>query len=245
MLRGNYSAVISVVDNNGVYFEKLNGNPDPFIEEATHLFSLGPIVYYNPLITIRDSDGDPVPEAQVFVSYSNVARDELPLLTDMNGTIVLSKVVPANYTLTVIWKNSVVAHSGIYVDSDGPFNVTAAVYSLIVTVVDNGDKPVSEAYVFAYRDRLGYGFGATDEGGVVEFKVPSGTYDLETHFSSTYLLSHVSSNSTKPDLSIGESTQVTLKLNDYPPPLWTTIGFLVVLTGAILLVVILMIIKRN
>jgi hypothetical protein len=245
MLRGNYSAVISVVDNNGVYFEKLNGNPDPFIESATHPFVLGPIVYYNPRITIRDADGEPVPEAQVFVSYPNVARDELPLLTDMNGTIVLTKIVPANYSLTVVWKNSVVAHSGIYVDSDGPFNVIANVYSLTVTVVDNGDKPVSEAYVFAYRDRLGYGFGATDEEGAVVFKVPSGIYDLETHFSSTYLLSHVSSNFTKPDLSIGESTQITLKLNDYPPPLWTTIGFMVVLTGAVLLVVILMIIRRN
>ncbi len=244
-LPGNYTAVVTVKDNNGIYHSQQTGSPEPYTEQGTHTFQIGPITYLNPTIQINDDTGDPLPDAQVLVTYPNGARDELPRHTTFNGTLTLTRVIPADYTLTILWKNSLVAHTTLKIESDGPYNVTTKVYSLNVTVNDNAAKPVTGAYVFAYRDGLGYGFDVTHANGGVELKVPEGTYDLETTYATTYLLSSVTASANKPDVLIQNSTTITLTLTDYPPPIWTTLGFILVALGAVFFFIILLIIRRN
>lgn len=85
---GNYTVKISVMDNNGHYHNIDTGSHAPFIEHATHIFSIGIIVYHNPTFRILDDVNDPLPKAQVYVTWLNGSRDVLPRYTSVNGSII-------------------------------------------------------------------------------------------------------------------------------------------------------------
>lgn len=101
VLPGNYTAVILVTDNNGRYHAKDTVQADPYTESGTHNVQVGPITYYNPVIHIVDDVGDPIPDAQVLVTFPNGSRDELPRSTSLTGTFTLTRVIPADYVLAV------------------------------------------------------------------------------------------------------------------------------------------------
>jgi len=55
----------------------------------------------------------PLPNAQVYVTWRNGTRDELPRYTDEQGRIMLSDVEKGNYGFTVIWKDEIVLETPI------------------------------------------------------------------------------------------------------------------------------------
>lgn len=63
-LLGNYTVIVSVIDNNGYYHYNETGTYVPFIEEETHIFTMGIIVYYDPAFLITDDADEPLPNAQ-------------------------------------------------------------------------------------------------------------------------------------------------------------------------------------
>jgi hypothetical protein len=223
---GNYTVRVDVVDNTGAYRIIDEGMPDPNLETLTHWFQIGPVTYHSPLIRVLDVVGDPVREAQVYVTFPNGVRDNLPRYTGTQGNITLVKVIPGQYGLTVIWRDRVVKQTTLIIDSDGPYQVTAQIYELQAEVLDNAGKPVEGAYVLVYsRSGLGYGFNVTSTTGASSMKLPPGNYIVAVHFSEIYWLTPVSVVKEKM-VSVENNVAVKITLTDYPPPIYGTTGFL-------------------
>ena len=227
---GNYTVNVSVIDNNGYYRHQGTGSFGSFIEHNDHVFQMGEIVYYDPAFHIVDDTDASLPNAQVYVTWPNSTRDVLPRYSDVNGWINLTRVIPASYAFTVLWKDVVVKQEAIYVDSNGPYTIKTEVYQLTVNVLGNNGAAVHGAYVVVYTQAgVGYGLDTTDAGGQAVFKLPKGIYNVEAHYSGEYWLKVVTTSATQTAVTIDASKSATITLEDFPPPIWTTTGFLLLM----------------
>jgi len=223
---GNYTVRVDVVDNTGAYRIVDEGTPDPNVETLIHWFQIGPVTYHSPLIRVLDVVGDPVRDAQVYVTFPNGVRDALPRYTGIQGNLTLVKVVPGQYGLTILWRDRVVKQTTLSIDSDGPFQVAAQIYELQAEVTDNAGKPVKGANVLVFsRSGLGYGFNMTSASGVSLVKLPVGNYSVAVHFSEVYWLTPVSVVEER-TVSVENNVSVKITLANYPPPIYGTTGFL-------------------
>jgi len=223
---GNYTVSVSVIDNNGYYHSLITGSFAPYIEYKEHVFSIGIIVYYNPAFLIVDDVEAPLPNAQVFITWPNGSMDRLPRYTATNGFINLTHVLPANYGFTILWKDVVVKQETVSVNSDGPYTIKTEVYQLTVTVLGNNGAAVHGAYVIVYtQSGVGYGLDTTTAAGQAVFKLPRGTYNIEAHFSAEYWLKVVTTSASEQAVSVNASMSRTIVLTEFPPPIWTTTGF--------------------
>lgn len=208
------------------------------MEQNTHVFSIGILVYYNPAFLVVDDAGEPLQKAQVFITWPNGTMDALPRVTSANGFVNLTHVLPANYSLTILWKDEVVKKAVVYVDSDGPYNIKTEVYQLAVTILGNNAAPIHGAYVIVYTETgLGYGLDTTDELGRAVFKLPRGTYSIEAHLTAEYWLRIVTTSASKQNISVHASTSETVTLADFPPPIWTTTGFWLLIASTLISVI--------
>ena len=237
---GNYTVRISVIDNNGANNIIEKGYPEPYIEYLTHDFQIGPIVYYNPLFRILDDTNDVLQEAQVYVTWPNGLRDVLPRYTGIEGNLTLTKVVPGQYGLTVLWRDIVVNQTTLIISSDGPYIIKSQVFELKVDVKDNAGNPVKGAYVLVYsRSGLCYGFNMTSQNGQTSIKLPSGIYNLTIHYRDLYWLTPVTEIVERPSISVRDNLTESIIMKDYPPPIWETTGFIIVSIGVIVAIAIL------
>jgi len=228
--RGNYTVIVSVIDNNGYYKNLDTGTFEPFIEQFTHTFSIGVIRYFNPAFQIVDDVGDPLPNAQVYVNWPNGTRDTLPRYTSFNGFINFTGLPTATYGFTILWKDVLVKQTTIDLSSDGPYIIRTDVYQLTVEVLGNDESAVDGAYVIAYtQSGVGYGLSITDETGHAVFKLPKGIYDIEAHYSSVYWLSGITAMANKTDVKLDSTKTEVVSMAEFPPPIWATIGFWLVL----------------
>jgi len=222
---GNYTAIVSVIDNNGYYHYNETGTYYPFIEEETHIFIMGIIVYYDPVFLITDDVGEPLANAQVYITWRNGTTDTLPRYTTTEGFINLMQVPAGNYGFTILWKDLIVKQTTIYVDSNGPYTISTQVFQLTVNVFGNDGLPIHGAYVIIYtQSGIGYGLDITDSAGKAVFKLPSGTYKIEAYYSADYWLTTVKSSATD-QVTVSASTSKNLILANFPPVIWSTMGF--------------------
>jgi hypothetical protein len=245
---GNYTVKVSVIDNNGYYHDIDTGFHTPFIEHATHIFTIGIIVYHNPTFRILDDVNDPLPKAQVYVTWLNGSRDVLPRYTSVNGSLTLTHLLSGNYGFTIIWKDVVVKQTEVYVNSDGPYKINAEVYQVTINVFDNNQVPIHGAYVIVYTQaRSGIGLDTTNLDGQAVFKLPAGEYDIEAKYSAEYWLKVVTTDEIEENVSVVASLSKTLVLEEFPPPIWTTNGFwlIIILASIAILGVVLLLRKRG
>jgi len=225
-LLGEYTITVSVIDNNGYQRSLELGTFEPFIEEGTQTFTIGEIVYYDPAFLFVDDAGSPLPKAQVYVTWPNQTKDALPRYTSQNGLINLTDVTAGNYSFTVSWKDRVVLQAAQLVDSDGPYTLKCEVYQLKVNVLSNTMSPVQGAYVIVYAEGgFAQGLEISNASGTVVFRLPSGTYDVEAHYRADYALTTVTTKATKESISVTSSKSEVIVLTDFPPALWATTGF--------------------
>jgi hypothetical protein len=239
---GNYTVIISAGDNNGYYHYLDYGSFEPFVEEEIHIFTIGLVVFFDPTFRVVDDVDDELPEAQVYITWTNGSIDKFPRYTSSDGSIELSQVLAGNYSFTILWKDVVVAQSTIYVDSNGPYTIKTEVYQLTVFVYGNNGLQIHGAYVTVdTQSGVGYGLGTTDETGKTLFRLPSGTYRVLAHYTSDYWLTVVRVNALE-SVIVQDSMSQNLILTDFPPAIWTTtlfmllLGLIVSVIGVILLV---------
>jgi len=233
---GNYTAKISVIDNNGYYHYLDYGLFDPYIEHVYHIFNIGIVVLHNPAFRIVDDAESPLPKAQVYIRLPNGTTNTLPLYTSNNGFINLTQVPTGNYGFTIMWKGVIVQQMTAYVDSDGPYIMKCQVYKVTVQVLGNDGAPIHGAYVVIYTQAgIVFDFKMTDASGEAVFQLPPsdnqavGMYKVDVYYSTAYWLTHVTANTTEPSISINLSKPLKITLTDFPPPIWTTIGFWLVI----------------
>ncbi|MBN1683293.1 hypothetical protein JW865_07055 [Candidatus Bathyarchaeota archaeon] len=243
---GNYSVKINVIDNNGYYKNLDTGSPEPYVESLLHEFQIGPITYFDPVFYVIDDTGDPLQNAQIYVTLPNGIRDSIPRYTGMGGNITLQKVLPGEYELTVIWKDIVVNQTSLKINSDGPFNISTQVYELRVNVTDNNGSPIKRAYILVYSmNGLGYGFDITSENGQAEIKIPQGTYKVESHYSNVFWLTQVTTFKEEYPVIVTDNITLKITTENYPPPIWQTTGFMIAIIIAITIIVAIILIKKK
>ena len=236
--RGNYTVTVSVVDDNGYYRNLQTGSPEPFTESYTHFFSIGEILYVDPAFQFVDDVGDPLPNAQVYVKWPNGSRDILPRYGSETGFINFTDVPVANYEFTVLWKDVLVKQTVVDVNSNGPYIIKTEVYQLIAEVLGNDGTAVNGAYVIANtQSGVGYGFSITDETGQAIFKLPKGTYDIETHYRGEYWLTFVTASANTTGIQVDSSKLTTVSVEAFPPPIWSTVGFWLILIPILIILV--------
>ncbi len=224
--QGSYTVMVSVMDNNGYYKSLDTGAAAPFIEHFATSFSIGVIIYHNPVFRIIDDVGDPLLNAQVYVQWPNGTNDVLPRYTSVDGTINFSGLPSATYGFTIVWKDVLVKQATIEVNSNGPYVIKTEVYRLVVDVLGNDGSAVSNAYVIAYTQTgAGYGLSITNQTGQAVFKLPKGTYDIEVHYSGVYWLSEISTTANMTDVILDASKSEAVALSQLPPSIWVTVGF--------------------
>jgi len=232
---GNYTAKVSVIDNNGYYQYLDYGLFDHYVERGDHVFNIGIVVLYNPAFKVVDDADGPLSRAQVYVRLPNGTINTLPLYTANNGFINLTRVPTGDYEFTIFWKGVVVQQTTLHVDSDGPYIIKCRVYQVAVQVLGNDGATIYGAYVVVYTQAgMVCDFKVSDALGKAVFQLPSsdipamGAYKIDVYYSAAYWLTHVAVNTTKPSVSVTSSGPLTILLADFPPPIWTTIGFWIV-----------------
>lgn len=239
---GNYTVTVTVIDNNGYHHHLDSSSFEPFIEEENHMFTIGIIVYYDPTFLITDDADDTLPNAQVYITWRNGTADTLPRYTSVDGIINLPRVEAGNYGFTILWKDVVVAQTTVYVDSDGPYTIKTQVYQLTAQVYGNNGLPINGAYVIVNtQSGAGYGLTTTDEAGKAVFKLPSGTYTVTAHYTTSYWLT-VTRASASEQISVATSTSKNIILSSFPPTIWSTILFWLMMMGILAAVAVVLII---
>jgi len=182
-------------------------------------------VYDPSFLFVDDVDG-PLPEAQVFIESPNGTTNILPLYTTLNGLINLTQAPAGDYGFTLYWKGVKVLQETQSVNSDGPYTIKCEVYQLTVEVLGNDGTWVRGAYVIIYTEAgIVYDFKMTDATGKAISKLPVGVYRIEVQYSATYWFTGVTANATEPLKEVTSSSSVTITLTDFPPSIWTTVGF--------------------
>jgi hypothetical protein len=181
---------------------------------------------YDPSFLFVDDVDTPLPEAQVFIESPNGTTNILPLYTNLDGFISLTQAPAGDYTFTVYWKGVKVLQETQSVDSDGPYTIKCEVYQLVVEVEGNDGSSVHGAYVIIYTEAgIVCDFKMTDGDGEAVFKLPVGVYRIEVQYSTTYWFTGVTASATEPLKEVTSSVSVTITLTDFPPSIWTTVGF--------------------
>ena len=228
---GNYTVQISVIDNNAQNHYQRHGVHPPF-ESISYVFNIGRVILHDPVFRVVDDVGAPLLKAQVYVQLPNGSSNSLPLYTAENGFLNLTDIPTGNCSFTILWKDVIVQQATIYVDSDGPFTIPCKVHQLSTSIIGNDGKPVEGAFVvIRSQAEIVYDFKMTNSTGQAIFQLPPSTiqavgmYNIDLFYSTAYWLTHVSVEKTEPSISIVSSGPLTVTLDDFPPQIWTTIGF--------------------
>ena len=228
---GNYTVTVMVVDNNGNYQRSLTGSFSPFIEEETFVFNVGIVEYYDPMFFVTDDIDDPLPNAQVYLTWANGTKETYPRYTSSNGFINLTDVPLGDYSLTILWKDRIVKETVVHVNSSSIYPIRTQVYRLTMKVLDANGVPVYGSYVIAETlSGVGYGLDISNEAGIASFRLPSGDYLVKAHYTTDYWLTMVQTEGDTP-VSVSESISNEVILSNFPPAIWTTFGFILVISS--------------
>jgi hypothetical protein len=233
---GNYTVRVMVVDNNGNYRQSLTGSFSPFIEEETFVFNVGIVEYYDPMFRVTDDVDDPLPNAQVYLTWANGTKEEYPRYTSSSGFINLTNIPLGDYSFTILWKDKIVDETVVHVDSSSIYPIRTEVYKLTVRVLDANGVPVYGSYVIAETlSGVGYGLDISDKTGVASFKLPSGDYLVAAHYTTDYWLTMVQSKG-ETSVTVSESGSSEVILSSFPPAIWTTFGFILLVSSIAIVV---------
>jgi len=247
---GEYTIIVTVIDNNGYYRNIDTGTYSPFIEESTRTFTIGIITYCDPSFLITDDLNATLPSAQVYITWPNRTTDTTPRYASSEGFINLTHIVAtSSIGFTILWKDAVVQQTEVQVDSDGPYTIKTRVYQLTVQVNTNTGIPIDGAYVIVYtQSGVGYGLDTTNATGQATFKLPAAAYRVDAHYVSDYWLTIVKSDASD-TIQVTASTTKTLILADFPPAIWSTLGFLLlvalIVTMAVVVAALLLLRRRR
>jgi hypothetical protein len=140
-----------------------------------------------------------------------------------------------------MWKGVIVQQKNVYVDSDGPYTIKCEIYEVTVQVSGSDGAPIHGAYVVIYTQvGVVFDFKMTGVSGEATFQLPPsenqavGKYKLDAYYSTAYWLTHVTANTTKAPISVDASRLLEISLADFPPPIWATIGFWLIVAPAAL-----------
>ncbi len=142
-------------------------------------------VYYA-FITVVDTAGEPLTGAQMTVTNPVTGRIMGSQTTDADGNATY-RLPMANYSIEIVWLETVVYDAIRMVDNNDPMVLVASVYYAELHVVDSLDVPLESALVTFTNDTSGRHMGehTTPADGIVTFRLPMNHYDIEVTWQET------------------------------------------------------------
>lgn len=202
---------------------------------------------YHMKIDVVDSESNALYGAVVKMTPPNpYILPQLIIETNSSGFLSLDQIPGGVYSFKVVWQGVEVNSTQINVTSSGFLTITTQVYYFSIRVVDNGGGGAPDALVIVYDQPSGtpYSVVATNDLGVAVLnQVPVGNYTLRVEFSATYMLTPFHTSRIQ-SVTINSNGEATVKLSDYPPPIYATFPFLISLPIIALLIVIIFLILR-
>jgi len=210
------------------------------LQETQSVNSDGPYTrkchVYQLTVQVLGNDGASIRGAYVVISTQEGTVYDFKV-TNATGQATF-KVPIGTYRYTVWWEDVIVQETVQNVNSSGLYTMICQVYQFTVQVLGNNGVPIQGAYVvISAQEGTVYDFKVTNASGMATFRLPVGTYKIETYYSTAYWLTHVAVSTTESSVSVPSSGPVTITLTDFPPSLWTTVGFWLLI--ALIIVVVL------
>ncbi|NIQ32754.1 MAG: hypothetical protein GTN80_03800 [Nitrososphaeria archaeon] len=192
-------------------------------------------------VTVVDSLGKPLAGATVIVIPPNpLLLPQLVANVDKDGQLDLDQIASGRYSFRVIWRETIVNSTSLTISSSSSLLIKSQVYDLNVDVVDRDGSPIVDAHVLVRRapSNVSYGIQLTDDSGRAYFpKTPRGDYFATVDYATTYLYTPVHI-STSQSLRVDSNDVINIKLDEYPPPFYSTYLFIWVLIIAVFVAVI-------
>jgi hypothetical protein len=190
-------------------------------------------------VNIIDYERWPLENAQVYLTFSSDNTVYDSQITPLDGQIE-SRMPIGNYDIEVIWKGVQVYYEASHmIDSDELYTINAKVFYVRIRAIDNEKEPIKDVSVTIKA--LNYNIVEnrySNKSGRAEFRLPIEMYNISARYQTTYLLMDIDlKESMSIDLS-NSSQELTIKFDDYPPPITDTPLFWIVLTIVILIIII-------
>jgi uncharacterized protein (DUF736 family) len=135
-------------------------------------------VYYA-FIQVVDTTDEPLANAQLTVTHPVTGRIMGSQTTDANGNATF-RLPMDNYTINVVWAETVVYDAEREVASNEPLKLVASVYYAELNIVDSLEAALEAALVTFTNTTSGREMGehTTGDDGIVIFRLPMGIYRL-------------------------------------------------------------------
>ncbi len=183
---------------------------------------------YDPKFHALDDVNTGLPQAEIFIQSPNGTSAAYPFFTSLTGFLNLTESQAGGYHLIVLWKGIVVYNSTVNVASDGPFAFRTQVYQIKIIAQGQDGSKLQGALIAIHSPtsaEIVYSFGLTDSTGTVIFRLPVGIYTVNGYYSTTYLLTAVTSPPVTQGITATSSHSETLTFNGVPPPITSTLAF--------------------
>lgn len=139
---------------------------------------------YDPILRVVDDARQPLADATVFLSHPNGTTSDVPLTTDAQGDVTLTRTAGGSYTLRIIWSGVDVGVKAVAVASNDVHLVLSDVFYLTLRTRDQADQTVAGVHV-AVTDvtrALIADSQLSDANGTLVSRLPKGLYRIEANW---------------------------------------------------------------
>ncbi len=172
-----------------------------------------------------DSRGISLEDAAVSISAGGFTR----IANTLSGGSATLRVPLGDYSMTVVWRGVTVFDAVQTVDGTArTIQLQADVFYLTLTVRDASGSPLTGAFVTVLRAGETVGAGSTDAEGKAEFRLPTGTYQVQVSYRTTYLLTQVSTD-VEASANLSQDLTLDVPISSFPPPIYATVLFYVLI----------------
>ncbi len=139
---------------------------------------------YDPILRVVDDARQPLADATVFLTHPNGTTSDVPLTTDTQGDIPLTRTAGGSYTLRIIWSGVEVGVKAVAVDSNDVHVVLADVFYLTIRTRDQADQTVAAVHVTVtdVTRALIADSQLSDANGTLVSRLPKGLYRVEANW---------------------------------------------------------------
>ncbi len=139
---------------------------------------------YDPILRVLDDARQPLADATVFLTHPNGTTSDVPLTTDAQGDIPLTRTAGGSYTLRIIWSGVEVGVKAVAVASNDVHIVLADVFYLTIRTRDQADQTVAAVHVTVtdVSRALIADSQLSDANGTLVSRLPKGLYRVEANW---------------------------------------------------------------
>ncbi len=226
----------------GTYGVDSYWNGDLLMESNLSVDSAVDMTYNLPIFRLSvkavDSLENPVGNANVYL-YDDGPVSVAAGRTDGNGEVefILQR---ASYSLEISWMNELVYSTSFYLKDNLSVDAAVDIHYLTVSVKGREKKELGSSFV-TIKDKDGNRITGdkTNLRGLTTFRLPGGNYSLEVTYRGEYMMTDVDLGTEK-NIDLRSTRKVEATIEDYPPTVWST-NFFTVLIGFLGMLIVLLI----